>query len=63
MWTKLYDVNNDGCKRFAEHVIETKQEIIKWIKLDQYQYYLDVGGNVFYGEAGGDIKQLNQVTQ
>ena len=63
MWTKLYDVNDECRKCIFQHEIETKQEILKWIKLDHLQYYLDMEGNLFHGEAGGDVKQLNKVMQ
>ena len=60
MWTKLFDVNEE-CKYFGAHEIETKQEILKWVKADHLQFYLDMDGNVFHGVAGGDVKQLNKV--
>lgn len=62
MTTKLFDVNEE-CKCVFYHEVETKQEILKWVKVDHLQFYLDMDGNVFHGVAGGDVKQFNKVMQ
>ena len=58
MWTKCFELRDEWCKAF-DHEIESKQQIIKWIKMGADMTYLDIEGNVCAGMIVGQaVKQL-----
>ena len=63
MWTKGFDHKDGEWIHIFGHEIQSKQEIIKWFKVDANMFYLNLEGNVFAGMVGGAVKEIPQVMQ